>query len=66
MKKLLVINGSYRDGGIIDQAISVAVSTAERNGFAVTLILLRRYPINFCLNCRECTQTPGDAPGQTP
>ena len=64
MRKLLVINGSYRDDGIIDQAISVAVSTAERNGFTVTQIQLRSYPINFCLNCRECTQSPGDAPGR--
>ena len=25
---------------------------------------LRDYPIKFCLNCRECTQQSGDAPGK--
>ena len=25
---------------------------------------LRHYPIEFCLNCRACTQQPGEAPGE--
>ena len=28
------------------------------------MIRLREHPIGFCLNCRECTQQPGTAPGQ--
>ena len=28
------------------------------------IILLRDYPIEFCLNCRECTQQPGKLPGE--
>ena len=27
-------------------------------------IRLRDYPIGFCVNCRECMQKPGDAPGK--
>ena len=63
MKKLLVINGSYREGGIIDQAVTAATAAAEHDGTAVEVVFLRDYPINFCLNCRECTQKPGYKPG---
>ena len=63
-KKVLVINGSYRDDGITDQAIAFAVEALIETGVSVETILLREYPIQFCLNCRECTQVPGSAPGQ--
>ena len=63
-KKILVINGSYRDDGITDQAIDIAVQHLTATGVSVETILLREYPIQFCLNCRECTQTPGSAPGK--
>jgi multimeric flavodoxin WrbA len=63
-KKILVINGSYRDDGITDQAIEFAVQALIEMGVSVETILLREYPIQFCLNCRECTQAPGSAPGR--
>ena len=63
-KKILVINGSYRDDGITDQAINIAVQHLTGTGASVVTILLREYPIQFCLNCRECTQTPGSTPGE--
>lgn len=62
--KILVINGSYRDDGITDQAIGIAVQFLEEAGIPVETILLREYPIQFCLNCRECTQVSGSAPGR--
>ncbi len=61
--RLLAIAGSYRDGGIIDQAVGAAVRAARDAGAQVEVVQLRDYPIEFCRNCRECTQTPGDAPG---
>lgn len=64
MKKILAINGSYRDDGITDQAVNKMLSAAKAFGAEVELILLRDYPIEFCLNCRECTQFPGDMPAK--
>jgi len=64
MKKILAINGSYRDDGITDQAVNKMLNTAKAFGAEVDLVLLRDYPIEFCLNCRECTQLPGDMPAE--
>jgi len=64
MTRILAINGSYRDDGITDQAVMTVVQAAEAAGAEVEVIRLREYPIEFCLNCRECTQQPGSAPGQ--
>lgn len=61
--KVLVINGSYRDDGFTDQIVRFAVDCLVDAGVDVETILLRNYPIQFCLNCRECTQSPGVTPG---
>ena len=61
--KILVINGSYRDDGITDQAVAVAVAVLNESGAETEIINLREYPIEFCLNCRECTLQPGTTPG---
>lgn len=64
MVRILAVNGSYREGGIIDQAMQVAVEAARQAGASVDVVYLRDTPIEFCANCRHCTQVPGDAPGQ--
>jgi multimeric flavodoxin WrbA len=64
MTRLLAINGSYREHGAIDQALEIAVQAATDAGATVDVITLREVPIEFCLNCRHCTQQPGDAPGE--
>jgi multimeric flavodoxin WrbA len=63
MSRILAINGSYRDDGITDQAVEVVVQAAQSSGADAETVLLRDYPIEFCLNCRECTQQPGESPG---
>lgn len=63
-KRVLSINGSYRDDGITDQAIEAATDALRQSGVEVEAVTLRDYPIEFCLNCRACTQEPGDAPGR--
>lgn len=63
-RKILAINGSYRDGGATDQAVASILEDLEILGADVEQITLRDYPIQFCLNCRECMQQPGDAPGR--
>jgi len=64
LSKILAINGSYRDGGITDQAVHKIVQDLVAAGAEVEILLLREYPIEFCLNCRECTQKMGDSPGK--
>ena len=62
MTKILVINGSYRANGITDQLIETMVQELKSAGAVVKTVPLRNYPIEFCLNCRECTQQPGSLP----
>ncbi|MEL7448668.1 MAG: flavodoxin family protein, partial [Pseudomonadota bacterium] len=62
-RKVLAINGSYRPDGITDQAVERILATASESGAETEHIRLRNYPIEFCLNCRECMQQPGAAPG---
>lgn len=63
MKKILAINGSYRQGGITDQTVDAFARAAQNAGANVEIIALRDYPIEFCRNCRACTQQPGEKPG---
>ena len=64
MTRLLAVNGSYREGGAIDQALEVAVQSASEAGATIEVIHLRDFPIEFCRNCRHCTQVPGETPGE--
>lgn len=64
MSRVLIINGSYRDDGITDQAVAVALDSLRQAGADTEVVELREYPIEFCLNCRECTQQPGAEPGR--
>ena len=63
MVRIVAINGSYRDDGVTDQTVAAMVEYARQAGVEVETVCLRDYPIEFCLNCRECMQVPGDAPG---
>jgi multimeric flavodoxin WrbA len=63
-KKVIGIVGSYRKGGIVDNAISAVLSAASKNGADVEKIYLADKHIKFCTNCRECTQTPGTERGK--
>ena len=61
---ILIINGSYRQGGTTDQVTSSMTNVLSIQGAEVESIYLRDYPINFCLNCRECMQSTGLTPGK--
>lgn len=60
---ILAILGSYREGHTIDQAAGEILTAAEHKGAKTESIQLREHPIEFCTNCRFCTQHPGVAPG---
>jgi multimeric flavodoxin WrbA len=63
MKKILAINGSYRQDGFTDQIVEAFARAVENAGAEIEIVVLRDYPIDFCLNCRVCTQQPGEKPG---
>ncbi len=56
MKKILAINASYRNNGITDQTVEALRQAVETLGGEVEVVKLREYPLEFCRNCRECTQ----------
>lgn len=64
--KILAINGSYRRGGVIDQAVEAAAAAARAGGAEVETVLLAEKNIGFCNNCRACTQAPGEKRGDCP
>ncbi len=63
-RKIVGIVGSYRKGGIIDTAVSQALKGAEESGAETVKIFLPDKKIEFCNNCRGCTQQPGDKRGE--
>lgn len=65
--KLLAIDGSYRKGGITDQTVTALIEEAKRADITIMApIYLRDRSINFCLNCRQCTQKKGEKRGECP
>jgi multimeric flavodoxin WrbA len=62
-KKILGIVGSYRKNGTIDTLVSAALSSAQEHGAETEKIYLIDQHIEFCTNCRTCTQEVGTDPG---
>ncbi len=61
---ILVIDGSYRKDGFTEKVTVMLRGEMEALGVEVEVIRLRDTPIEFCLNCRKCTQQRGDKPGE--
>jgi NAD(P)H-dependent FMN reductase len=59
-KKIVGIIGSYRKGRIIDTAVSTILKGAEDHGAKTEKIYLLDKHIEFCTNCRKCTQENAD------
>lgn len=62
-KKIVAIIGSYRIGGVIDSAVEAILSAAREKGARTNTLRLADQHIEFCTNCRRCTQNPGPARG---
>lgn len=63
-KKIIGIVGSYRKGGVVDSAVDAILSAAaERDGETEKIHLIDHH-IEFCRNCRKCTQADGPARGR--
>jgi multimeric flavodoxin WrbA len=50
--------------GITEQTVEALEQASVAVGAEVEIICLRNYPIEFCINCRACTQQHGAAPGE--
>ena len=62
--KIFAVVGSYRKGGIIDTTVDEILASAEEQGAEVKKIYLIDKHIEFCTNCRSCTQEPGQERGK--
>ena len=62
--KILGIVGSYRKGRVIDAAVTEILKGAQSAGAATAKIYLTEKQIEFCNNCRSCTQQPGNKRGK--
>ena len=62
-KKILAIVGSYRKEGTVDLAVSAILASAAECGAETSKIYLADAYVEFCTNCRTCTQAPGDCRG---
>jgi hypothetical protein len=58
--RVVAIVGSYRKGGVTASAVEAVLEGARQKGAVTQTIRLNENPIEFCTNCRQCTQTPGE------
>jgi multimeric flavodoxin WrbA len=63
-KRILGIVGSYRKGSVVDSAVSEILAAAAQCGVQTSKISLTDVHVEFCANCRSCTQEPGADPGR--
>jgi putative NADPH-quinone reductase len=63
-KRVMAIVGSYRKGGTIDTAVEAVLAGARERGAETDKIYLIDWHLEFCRNCRSCTQAPGEERGR--
>jgi multimeric flavodoxin WrbA len=64
MANVVAIIGSYRRGGITDQAVDAVLEGAREGGARTEKIYLIEQQIEFCRNCRMCSQIKGPERGE--
>ena len=57
--KITAIVGTYRKGGVTDSAVDEILAAAREAGAETTKIYLIDKHVEFCTNCRTCTQEEG-------
>ena len=63
-KKVVAILGTYRKGGTLDAAVEAILEGARSKRATTSTIYLSEKHIEFCTNCRQCTQDPGPERGR--
>lgn len=62
--KVLALVGSYRKGGIIDSSVDQILLGAREAGAVTEKIYLVDKRLEYCTNCRACSQQPGTLRGK--
>jgi putative NADPH-quinone reductase len=62
-RKIIAVTGSYRREGTIERAVDAILQAAAERGAETELIRLIESHIEFCRNCRKCTQLEGPQRG---
>jgi putative NADPH-quinone reductase len=65
-KKVTAIVGTYRKGGVIDAGVDEILASVQEGGAHASKIYLMDAHIEFCTNCRTCTQMAGSRRGACP
>lgn len=63
-KKVVAVLGTYRKGGTLDAAVEAMLEGARSRRATTTTIYLTDKHVEFCTNCRQCTQEPGPERGK--
>jgi len=63
-QKVIAVVGSYRKGGNTDAVVCAVLAGAREKGAETHTIYLIDRPIEFCTNCRQCMQAPGEQRGR--
>lgn len=63
-RKIVAIVGSYRKGGTVDTLADAVLAGAHECGAELSKIYLIDKRIEYCRNCRTCTQEPGASRGE--
>ncbi|MDR3723170.1 MAG: flavodoxin family protein [Terracidiphilus sp.] len=64
--RVVAITGSYRKDGTTDAAVEAVLAGAREKGAVTSVVRLTEKHLEFCTNCRQCTQTPGEERGKCP
>ena len=62
--RVVAIVGSYRSGGATDRAVEAVLEGARLLGASTQIFRLTEQHIEFCMNCRACTQQSGAERGR--
>jgi multimeric flavodoxin WrbA len=62
--RVVAIVGSYRRGGAADSVVEAVLDGARVMGAQTQTFRLNEQHIEFCKNCRACTQLPGTERGR--
>jgi putative NADPH-quinone reductase len=64
--RVTAVVGSYRRGGVIESAVDAILDSAREHGADIHKVNLLDVQVEFCTNCRACTQEPGPERGECP
>jgi putative NADPH-quinone reductase len=63
-RKVVAIVGSYRKGGTVDTVVDAVLEGAREHGAETNKVYLIDQHIEYCINCRTCTQDQGERRGE--